>query len=344
MVPSRRILAARFCFRHPRGPPCEFLSPTLRSASLRFAALAVFSALVAPSARAGTSCLGSAATACDAGGKEVCASKTVGPHTWYDCDLTANSGTNAATLYSVEHAGTWETWGVDTGGNAFCCNIASGSYNDIEYHGGPGDDTMSLYYNNGTAYNMTYVAAFIDADAGDDTIFGSNSTTCLDKLWGGTGDDWIHGYAGDDGLDGKEGSDILYGGGGDDNLAGGGDADTLFGDLGKDYLDGGGGDDVMHGGEGDDEIWGDFHNPGDVEADEIKGDDDNDVIYGNAGADLICGGYGDDTLYGGADGDAVYGGPGYDVNEGNDGTDDCEAAGAAPYPSCDATTLTSCPW
>src|SRR5207302_291125 len=76
----------------------------------------------------------------------------------------------------------------------------------------------------------------VDLVAGNDTIFG------------GAGDDILHGQRGNDTISGGAGADALYGQRGDD---------TLNGDAGNDLLSGGAGNDKAYGGEGDDTVIGD---------------------------------------------------------------------------------------
>jgi Ca2+-binding RTX toxin-like protein len=90
----------------------------------------------------------------------------------------------------------------------------------------------------------TNTGSFIDADAGDDTILGTNEA---DTLIGGAGNDRIEGRSlGDYGhgemivnpssdvLDGGAGNDLIIGGVGKDTLIGGTGNDTMIGGAGKD--------------------------------------------------------------------------------------------------------------
>ncbi|MDO8742740.1 MAG: calcium-binding protein, partial [bacterium] len=72
----------------------------------------------------------------------------------------------------------------------------------------------------------------LDGTAGNDTIFGTNTT------------DRMRGLAGNDLLIGGDGDDILDGGSGDDLLQSGAGNDILDGGSGNDLLQGGAGDDV----------------------------------------------------------------------------------------------------
>ncbi|GAA0745885.1 hypothetical protein GCM10009107_12770 [Ideonella azotifigens] len=81
---------------------------------------------------------------------------------------------------------------------------------------------------------------------GNDTIFGTYTTSAMEILDGGWGDDHIFGYGGADSLIGDEGNDYLDGGDGEDVLDGGAGNDTLM-----DY-DGG---DLFRGGTGNDSIY-----------------------------------------------------------------------------------------
>ncbi|MDZ7750149.1 MAG: putative Ig domain-containing protein [Gammaproteobacteria bacterium] len=150
-----------------------------------------------------------------------------------------------------------------------------------------------------------------------------------DHLYGGAGDDFLHGFdgadvlvggAGDDGLFGDwdddvvvggAGHDFMVGGAGDDTLLGGADHDALWGNDGDDTLAGGGGHDLLHGDHptapgqtGDDVLYGDW---GD---DDLHGGAGDDVLHGGAGADRLWGGSGADALYGGRGDDHYYFAPG----------------------------------
>jgi len=159
------------------------------------------------------------------------------------------------------------------------------SENTLYAEGGRGNDFIGILNNpNGT------VEAY--GGQGGDTIFGRGGS--LDKLYGGTDDDWLLGTTADvnpdgsitakeasgaDYLEGGAGADGLYGFDGNDELYGGGGNDKgtilvphvdswttntyqsvkagLFGGDGDDQVHGGGGDDDIHGGSGNDALWGD---------------------------------------------------------------------------------------
>ena len=73
----------------------------------------------------------------------------------------------------------------------------------LDVRGTDADETMPLFFGNGTAYGFD----------GNDTINGTNGN---DAMYGGAGNDEINGNGGDDYLDGGVGNDKLYGGGGND--------------------------------------------------------------------------------------------------------------------------------
>ena len=94
-------------------------------------------------------------------------------------------------------------------------------------------------------------------------------------MYGGDGNDHLHGNHGDD---------VLYGGPGNDHLKGGKANDILFGQGGNDRLQGGVGDDILTGGDGDDRL------------DAGSG---RNVLIGGRGVDVLIGKGGSD---GGSDG------------------------------------------
>lgn len=107
------------------------------------------------------------------------------------------------------------------------------------------------------------------ADAGDDTLYGSNYG---DVLNGESGADQIFGYSGNDRIDGGKGFDLVRGGAGNDRINGDGGDDTLYGDGGHDTLKGGGGLDDLYGGKGE------------------------DILDGGKGSDFLEGGSGEDIF------------------------------------------------
>ncbi|MBK8160311.1 MAG: hypothetical protein IPK59_16580 [Rhodospirillaceae bacterium] len=101
----------------------------------------------------------------------------------------------------------------------------------------------------------------------------------------------------------------MYGGDGNDTIHGGADSDYLYGEN----SDGSGqGDDIIHGDGGNDIIGGGDGN------DTITGDDGNDQINGGAGSDHMSGGAGGDVFFSVDDADLsgtglVDGGDGDDI-------------------------------
>ncbi|HTV68212.1 MAG TPA: calcium-binding protein [Rhizobiaceae bacterium] len=137
-----------------------------------------------------------------------------------------------------------------------------------------------IFLNDG---NDTVVATFagyvfVEGGTGNDHISRAASVAA-GELYGGAGDDTIHGGLGEE---------WLYGGSGVDILSGGGSRDHLSGDDGNDDLFGGSGDDNLYGGEGADELMGDAHD------DRLFGGDGSDTLKGGSGIDRMSGDDGDD--------------------------------------------------
>lgn len=169
-----------------------------------------------------------------------------------------------------------------------------------------------------------------------------------DLVFGGAGNDNIHGQGGDDVIAAGAGSDIVLGGwllsdgqsfsDGADFINGEEGHDVIYGDNldpsvsvyvsvlgGDDILWGGDGNDTILGQTGHDEIDGDDGNDflhGGEGNDDLRGGDGNDVLTGDAGFDLIFGNSGKDELNGGADDDILVGGTGDDIMRGDSGNDD----------------------
>jgi Ca2+-binding RTX toxin-like protein len=111
----------------------------------------------------------------------------------------------------------------------------------------------------------------------------------------------------------------MYGGSGNDIIHGEDDSDFLHGDAGIDEIYGGTGDDFLFGEGGDDIL------DGGQDADQLRGGDGNDQLFGGAGDDVLLGGdgelqQGDDTLTGGSGSDRFY----FWTDAGNDVVTDFE--------------------
>lgn len=74
----------------------------------------------------------------------------------------------------------------------------------------------------------------ITAGGGDDVVHDRSGFGAI--IYGGTGNDTIHGYGGDDRIFGGSGDDTIYGYGGNDVIWGGGGTDTLDGGAGTNTL------------------------------------------------------------------------------------------------------------
>ncbi|MDD9909894.1 MAG: DUF4114 domain-containing protein [Ahrensia sp.] len=145
-----------------------------------------------------------------------------------------------------------------------------------------------------------------------------------DLLYGGDGDDEIHGVSGNDVIYGGRGNDDLSGNSGDDILHGNSGDDTLFGHSGNDKLIGGRGQDSLSGNSGDDSLYGghgDDKASGGSGHDRIEGNGGDDKLSGNSGNDTILGGNGSDVINGNSGNDKLIGGFGSDVINGHTGDD-----------------------
>ncbi|HEY7120636.1 MAG TPA: choice-of-anchor D domain-containing protein [Tepidisphaeraceae bacterium] len=100
---------------------------------------------------------------------------------------------------------------------------------------------------------------------------GDNIAVDVERIVGGSGNDFITGSDGDDSIDGRKGNDTIFGGLGNDSLDGAQGDDSLAGESGDDVLTGGPGNDTMTGGAGDDSFI-----ANDGEADTLDGGTGND--------------------------------------------------------------------
>lgn len=162
---------------------------------------------------------------------------------------------------------------------------------------------------------------WIDAGGGNDVV--ENFLDLAPTILGGAGSDrittfepaYIEGQAGNDTILGSAGYDYIVGGDGDDSLVGNDGNDRLFGGAGNDVLEGRNGDDFLYGDAGDDTI------SGGNGRDRIWGGDGNDLLAGNGGNDIIRGEAGNDTLAGLAGNDRLYAGSGNNELYGHGGND-----------------------
>lgn len=168
------------------------------------------------------------------------------------------------------------------------------------YNGNRDQKIDEILFSDGTVWNAVDIASKGNATFGtdgNDTIYGNNSPSFSETIFGGAGDDFISSYAG---------ADTLYGEAGNDTLIGGSEADILDGGDGDDTLDGGYGPDKMIGGRGNDIIGNSLN--------DMKGTNSplpgGATFYGNN----ITGGEGDDTIYGSIFGD-IYN---FELGDGKD--------------------------
>ncbi|MDA1017244.1 MAG: hypothetical protein O3A00_22650, partial [Planctomycetota bacterium] len=136
--------------------------------------------------------------------------------------------------------------------------IDTGAGNDrVVVHGTPAAGaviTINTGNGNDTVIIETTAAVTVNLGAGNDRFFGNPDSTSPVTVFGGSGNDRIHGGGGNDLLLGEDGNDWLYGRDGDDTLDGGNGRNRLIGHQGNDYLIGGNQRDIAMGGDGDDII------------------------------------------------------------------------------------------
>ena len=208
---------------------------------------------------------------------------------------------------------------------AISINFAAGT----AYAGDAAGDTLSGIENIvATDYNDTIVGGDIGGTfwlgAGTDTFDNNDTTTGVetvyggdgnDSIWSGGGDDLLYGDAGADLLSGENGNDTLLGGAGNDSLDGGSGIDTAS------YADATSGVTVslavttgqVTGGSGTDTLSGFENLTGSSYNDSLTGDGGNNLLTGGAGNDTLSGGSGNDTLMGGLGNDSLVGGSGIDT-------------------------------
>ena len=199
--------------------------------------------------------------------------------------------------------------------------IIGGAGND-SILGGPGHDLLIAGDGNSTVLAGTGDTE-IRAGAGNDYLSGYEAATPGNynvSIYGGSGNDTIHGGCGYFFIDGGSGNQIIYGDIGYGLINGGADGNdiidcrqcsdsvTIYGDAGADTIYGSNYPDTIYGGMGGYNV--------------IHGGGGNDLIVGCSligGGDLLCGDAGDDTIWGGAGSDTLCGGDGLGLQLGGNG-------------------------
>ncbi len=169
------------------------------------------------------------------------------------------------------------TWTLDPGDLAgLAVTPPAGSSDDFSL---TVTSTSTESENGDTAQSVAIFDVTVTADAVE-TIDGDQNANENDQLYGGDGEDLIHGYSMNDQLWGGDGNDTLYGDGGNDVLRGEAGHDTLNGGTGNDQLFGGAGNDTLSMGEGNDVARGEDGSDRLIFA---EGDGTSNVFHGGGG-------------------------------------------------------------
>lgn len=121
-----------------------------------------------------------------------------------------------------------------------------------KYIGSGGNDILSAKENGSILGQLTQFESITRGENGEPDLIERVDKDQYEVLWGGGGDDVLHGSNVKDILLGGDDNDKLYGYGSDDTLAGNQGNDILYGGAGADHLYGGTEHDRLYGGEGDD--------------------------------------------------------------------------------------------
>jgi len=194
-----------------------------------------------------------------------------------DDEISGGDGKN--TLFGDEGDDTFNV----TGTNASFDYVNGGADTDSLISDGTGAVINLRYLNGIEVIDGGRADAYIQGDAGNNTLNVRNSTlTDITYIDGGAGKDKIYGSAQ---------ADVIKGGEGKDDLRGFDGSDVLIGGAGNDSLRGGSGQDTLTGGEGNDTLRGDGGN----DTFTVTGDNDGyDNFIGGAGTDnIISDGTGD---------------------------------------------------
>lgn len=185
----------------------------------------------------------------------------------------------------------------------------------------------------------------------------SDDRMVLDNvLFGGAGNDRIHGLTGNDALSGGAGNDVIDGSEGDDMMAGGAGADTITGGAGDDYISASADIDADHQQLGPTDEWTNWGLPSgktalhqgstwgtyvedDTQAFKVTvwsgmtdtrtdmAASEGDTIDAGAGDDRVMGSWAGDRIQGGEGNDQLDGLAGADIIEGGAGNDAIDADG-----------------
>lgn len=172
---------------------------------------------------------------------------------------------------------------------------------------------------------------------GNDTLRGSEwadrDVVDNDRMYGGSGNDFVAGHNGDDMMYGEDGNDFVIGDSGDDILSGGRGNNIVYGGGGNDLFIAGSGNNTLNGGGGLDEatyaaaiapLRVDLSLPGGRvtgghgtdtlnSIEKLTGSAFADTLIGDAKGNVLDGGWGNDTLQGAAGDDTLTGGGGDDL-------------------------------
>jgi hypothetical protein len=133
--------------------------------------------------------------------------------------------------------------------------------------GGPGFDSADYRFE--TA-DLTLSINGVPDEAGGNAA-GDNISLDIERIVGGSGNDFITGSDADNSFTGRLGNDTIFGGLGNDSIDGDEGNDLLAGESGDDVISGGTGQDTMTGGAGDDSF--------------VSNDGEADALDGGNGAD-----------------------------------------------------------
>jgi hypothetical protein len=137
----------------------------------------------------------------------------------------------------------FNSWDIDPAGDTLIIN------------GKEGNDHIEAV-DRATKYNQYFDniaplandAIILSGYDGHDTILG---TPFYERIYGGSGNDWLNGNDGDDWIWGEIGNDFVIGNRGNDNIYGDAGNDVLIGFTGRDYTSGGEGIDTFRGRKAD---------------------------------------------------------------------------------------------
>lgn len=232
---------------------------------------------------------------------------TINAASWDTFDLDLETSTDLTTL---DINGTYVTGDINIDAK-LATNLTLVTADGVS---GYSNDTVTVDASDSTV-NLTYVGSstvinVVTSGSGNDSILGGGSN---DTISSGDGNDTIDALGGNDTINAGSGNNFVTAGDGNDSVTTTTGADTISGGSGNDTINAGAGANSVSGGDGNDSITTTTDN------DTIDGGSGNDTINAGAGNNSVLGGQGDDSITTDSGDDTISAGDGADTISAGDG-------------------------